>query len=303
MNEVYSRRSQQPDMFRYDVPNEVRSRILHNLRQLADDLESHVGFDNLLNKVGERLLSQYGGLRRPAYEAARQSNDPVIQHFFSCRDDEALDFVEVCIQVEPLGIGNRFVDAVNTIFREDAIGYELSPLVQRETNEPAFLHGRRLSGKTIRFDFPKFVRKDESLLHEQSVRPCLEVLGNPKFSTANAEMLKAHEDYRKGNYPDSITACGSAFESVLKTICDHHGWPYDPDKDTCVKLVNTCREKGLFPPFYTPIFDATGTIRNKLGDAHGRGPVPMFAVGKEHVDHMIQMTSAHIVLIVGLAKL
>jgi hypothetical protein len=29
----------------------------------------------------------------------------------------------------------------------------------------------------------------------------------------------------------------------------------------------------------------------------------MYAVGKEHVDHMIQMTAAYIVVLVGLAKL
>lgn len=303
MNGIYSTRNRQPDVFRYDIPNETRSRILHNLRQFADDLESGVGFESLLEKIGERLLAQYGGLRRPAYEAARQSNDPVIQHFFSCRDEEALDFIEMCVQIEPLRIGNRFVEGINTIFREEAIGYELSPLVQHESDEPGFLFGRRLSGKTLRFDFPKFVRKDKNLLHEQSVRPCLEVLATPKFSTANAEMLKAHEDYREAKYADALTSCGSAFESVLKTICDHHGWSFDPDRDTCSKLVGICRDNGLFPPFYAPIFEATGTIRNKLGDAHGRGPAPTYAVGKEHVDHMIQLTSAHIVLLVGLAKL
>lgn len=303
MSKVYSKRSFQPDVFRYDVPNEVRCRILHNLRQLSDDLENHIGFESLLEKVGERLLGQYGGLRRPAYEAARQDNNPVIQHFFSCRDEEALDFIETCVQVEPLRLGKRFVDAVNTIFREEAIGYDLSPLVRHESDEPGFLFGRRIGGKALRFDFPKFVRKDENLLHEQTVRPCLEVLSNPKLRIANAEMLKAHTDYRKGNYADAITACGSAFESVLKTICDHHGWSYDSDKDTCSKLVSICRDNGLFPPFYAPIFEATGTIRNKLGDAHGRGPAPMYAVVKENVDHMIQMTSAHIILLVGIANL
>jgi hypothetical protein len=302
MNGVYSRRNQQPDVFRYDVPNEVRCRILHNLRQLADDPANHAGFDRILDKAGERLLSQYGGLRRPGYEAARQSNDPVIQHFFSCTDTEALDFIEVCVQVEPIGLGNQFVDIVNTIFREEAVGYELSRLIEHEVNEPARRFGRRLPGKAIRFDFPKFVRKDESTLHEQAVRPCLAVLSRPKLQTANAEMLKAHDDYRKGNFADAITSCGSAFESVLKTICDHHGWSYDPEKDTCSKLVGICKDKGLFPPFYAPIFEASGTIRNKLGDAHGRGPAPMYAVAKEHVDHMIQLTSAHIVLLVELAK-
>src|SRR4051794_21857001 len=62
-----------------------------------------------------------------------------------------------------------------------------------------------------------------------------------------------------------------------------------------------CNANGLFPPFYAPIFEAVGTIRNKMGDAHGRGPTPLYAVAKEHADHMLQMTSAHITLLVRLA--
>lgn len=147
------------------------------------------------------------------------------------------------------------------------------------------------------------MKKNKQFSHETTIRPCLEFLADPRFHTANAEMLKAHDDYRKGDYADAITSCGSAFESVLKTICDHHSWAYDPDKDTCSKLVGICRDNGLFPPFYAPIFEATGTIRNKLGDAHGRGPTPIYAIRKEHVDHMIQITSAHILLLVELAKL
>ena len=262
MAQLFSRRNAQPELYRYDIPDEARRRILHTLRQITDDLASHVGFENLLYKVGERLLSQYGGLRCPAYEAARQSSDPVIQHFLSCTDEESLDFIEVCFQVEPLRLGSRFVDAINSIFREEAIGYELSPLVQHESDEPAFLYGRPIGGKTLRFEFPKFVRRDDNL-HEQAIRPCLAALGSPKLQTANAEMLKAHEDYRKGQYADAITSCGSAFESVLKTICDHYGWSYDPDKDTCSKLVSICRDNGLFPPFYAPIFEATGCCRER----------------------------------------
>jgi len=42
MTGIYTKRNHQPDVFRYDVPNETRCRILHNLRQLADDLGSRL---------------------------------------------------------------------------------------------------------------------------------------------------------------------------------------------------------------------------------------------------------------------
>jgi hypothetical protein len=68
-------------------------------------------------------------------------------------------------------------------------------------------------------------------VHEKVVQPALEALRDPLLATANCELLDAFEKVRKGNYPDAITSCGAAFESVLKTICKAKGWPYDPDRD------------------------------------------------------------------------
>ena len=114
-------------------------------------------------------------------------------------------------------------------------------------------------------------------------------------------MMKAHEAYRKLQYEDAITDAASAFESTLKTICSTRGWAYNPDKDTLSPLVKACNANSLFPSFYVPIFEAVGTLRNKMSDAHGRGPKPPYTVSKEHADHMIQMTSAHITFLVRLA--
>jgi len=304
MGGLFSRRTApQPDSYRYDIPENVRWRILHTIKRLSERWQESFDLVEMLQEVRDNLLQQYGGLYRPSYDAASLHSDPVLNHFLCGPDGMALDFIETCFHTRG-GCGRQDgVSAFNAIFEEEAIGYELTPWQEFETNEPAYLLGRLLGGKSIRIEFPKIIKKDDQFTHREIVRPCLAILTHPKLQTANAEMLKAHEDYRKGNYADAITSCGSAFESVLKTICDHLGWSFDPDKDTCSKLVGICKDNGLFPSFYSPIFEATGTIRNKLGDAHGRGPAPMYTVGKEHVDHMLQMTSAHIILIVGLAKL
>jgi hypothetical protein len=140
-------------------------------------------------------------------------------------------------------------------------------------------------------------------IEETAIRPALQALTDPRFATANEEMKKAFEHQRKGDSnEDAITACGRAFESVLKTICEIKNWNYVADKDACAALIKACQDHNLFPGFYAPIFQATGTIRNKLG-AHGKGPTPLYKVEKAHVEHAIQLTTAHIVLLVGLAKL
>jgi hypothetical protein len=115
--------------------------------------------------------------------------------------------------------------------------------------------------------------------------------------------MDAFEKIRKGDYPDAITSCGAAFESVLKTICDAKGWIYDRDKDTSAKLVGICRDNGLFLPFYAPIFEGVGTVRNKLGDAHGKGPRPVQSATREHAEHMIALTCTHIDFLVRQAGL
>jgi hypothetical protein len=45
--------------------------------------------------------------------------------------------------------------------------------------------------------------------------------------------------YRRGRYADALTSCGSAFESVLKTICTAKKWLYNPDKAMCPALLRT----------------------------------------------------------------
>ena len=153
-------------------------------------------------------------------------------------------------------------------------------------------------GRKIEYDFPKIIRKDAEYLHNEVIRPCLEALQRPGFETALSEMMKAHEAYKAKQYADAITDACSAFESVMKTICARKKWAFNPDKDTCGALAKTLVANGLVYSFYTPLLETIGTIRNKISDAHGRGPAPQHSADKEYADHMIQVTSANITLLV-----
>lgn len=312
MPQPYSRRTMpQPETYRYDVPMQIRRRILHTLAALAKDWPNPFDLEEVMTQVETQVLERYGEFYRPLSNAACVHNDRLLNHFLCCSNEMALDFIEMCFRTRS-GCGRQDgVEAINAIFQDEAIGYELTAWREIDTGEPASLFGRVFangknvfsSGKTIRIEHPQIIKKDEQYTHKEIIQPCLAALCHPKLATANSEMLVSLEGYRAGRYAAALTSCGSAFESVLKTICQHHGWAFSPDKDTCSKLVGICRDNGLFPPFYVPIFEATGTIRNKLGDAHGRGPSPAYSVGKEHVDHMLQLTAANIILLVRLAKL
>jgi hypothetical protein len=290
-------------VLRYDLPSQVRKRVFLALEQSGKRQEL-MNFDlgSVLSELRDKLMAQYGDLYRPTYEAAIQSANPVIDHYLGCNDAMALDYIELwfkCWSYRPAA--KRAVDAVNEVLREEGIGYELSPWVERITNEPATLFNRLTSGKTLETQYPEFVRKDSQFTHANIVQPCLDVLANAAFAQANKEMLDSFAKYRQADFDGALTSCGAAFESVFKTICTLKNWPYDPDKDTLSKLVDICNANGLFPPFYAEVFKSVGTVRNKLSDAHGRGPVPLHNVGQDHLEHLIHFVSAHIVFLAKLA--
>lgn len=245
------------------------------------------------------LRRQYGGLARSSYRAARRSEIPVIEHFCTCSHEQALDFIEACFQLDISCGGQDAADEINQVFRQTGVGYELT----RCSAAPQVRGEVRVRPPIPEEQLPRIIRIDNQQMHVETVAPALQLLLNPIFSVASAEMLKAHTDHRSGRHEDAITACGSAFESFLKTICDQKGWHYDADKDTCATLVDSCYKQNLFPSFYVAIFKQVGTVRNKLGDAHGRGPNPVHDVEAAHAEHLLHMASAHILLLAKLAAL
>jgi hypothetical protein len=300
------RRAERPERYSYAIPEKVRSRILHNLQQHGAGWIGGDHFQDILREVGQKLLAKHGSLRSSGYEAARKSDHPVINHFFFCDDEEVLDFLQLCFETQTLDRdmegSQRLVATFNQIFEEEGIGYELTPPAMIDVG-PGSLFGRTSPGmRAIRIEYPKVIRKDERTVHEKAAQPALAVLRDQRFATANGELLDAFEQVRKGYYPAAITSCGKAFESVLKTICAVRGWAYDPDKDTCAKLVGICKDQGLFFPFYAPILEGVGIVRNKIG-AHGGGPKPAYVAAREHAEHMIAIACAHIDFLVRQATL
>src|SRR5258708_29108010 len=99
----FSRRTApKPDVYRYDLPKMVRSRIFHTLRDQMDDFYSHIRYSDLANEVLKMLLQQYGGISSsPGGYISRDPMNAVPDHFFNCSDELALDFLEFWFQVPP----------------------------------------------------------------------------------------------------------------------------------------------------------------------------------------------------------
>jgi hypothetical protein len=284
----------------YDISEVTRNKLLHTLQHVVEQAEfrSDGSFEELLQEVGKQLLREYGGLRASSYVAAQRSEHPVIEHFFCCEVEEVLDFLELSFHSFRNSPGEAGVKAINAVFREDGVGYELTPLIRVEVDNPD--PNSRYGDKIIQTTYPIFIRIDGHFSHQNIIEPCMRILGS-RFNVANEEMLKAHSALRAADYPSVITDCASAFESTLKSICEEKNWHYEKSRDTCSALLEVCRAKKLFPEFYIEGLKFTGILRNKLGSAHGRGPNRHISPDKAHAEHMLNLTAAHIVLLARLA--
>lgn len=257
----------------------------------------------MFQHVQEKLLATHGYLKRPAHDAARHSNEPVAEHFFSCSDEEVLDFLVLCFETTWNCGGNESVNAINAIFEQENIGYELTRIQEIPVDEPSTSYPPFKGGKAFRVVPPRALKKAEKRTHTQIIQPCLHALADPRFATANSELLDALGKMRTQQWADAITSFGSSFESVLKTICTIKNWKYDKNKDTCGKLVEICQTHNLFPSFYRPILEGIATIRNKTADAHGRGPAPEYQASENIARHMEHLTCAHSLFVIDQASL
>ena len=307
---MYSKRSRpQPDTYRYNVPREVRSRILYVLQQNCGGFGQPHTFESTLGEVGRKLQVAYGSLAASPYDAASMSDHPVIEHFFACRDDMALDFLEALFQTMGNAGGQRTVEAINDILQDSAVGYELTKFDQKivETSGKTSLFGRT-SPREIETTYPQIIKKDSTFLHVEATQPALGVLSEEQYKGANEEFLKAHDHYRHQRYQECLNECLKAFESTMKIICHEKGWAYQ-QADTASKLIKACLDNELIPTFSeqqltslrTLLESGVPTVRNKRG-GHGQG-VQTNDVPDHLAQYALHITAATVLLLAECAAL
>jgi hypothetical protein len=217
-----------------------------------------------------------------------------------CDAREFFDCLEHTFKVETIWRvvhdENQLVDAINEIFRVEGAPYQLTPKVTVE--EPNPRKSGPLSGGTIirTVAEPKVVRAEDEATFTEAIAPALSALSAPYFEAANLEFRNALEEYRKGDYGDSVAKCGSAFESVMKVLCAQKGWPCDP-KGTAGPLLKTVLSHTSLEGFFETPLLLIATLRNRLSTAHGGGSTPR-TVERHVAQYAITSTAAAIVLLV-----
>ena len=130
-----------------------------------------------------------------------------------------------------------------------------------------------------------------------AMEPALNILAGAGFQHANKEFLEALEDHRKSDFGDCLTKCGSAFESVMKVICDKNSIGYK-QTDTASVLLKTLLANAKLDGFWEQPLIMIATLRNRLSSSHGAGTQPK-AVPEHVATYVVNATASAILLLCG----
>ena len=171
---------------------------------------------------------------------------------------------------------SQAVEELNTRFKEHGIGYQF------ESNE--------------------IVRIDSKFLHQEAVKPALQILEATHYAGANEEFRKAHGHYRHRRYSEAINECLKALESTLKVICKKRKWAFS-DRDPAKILLEIIFKNGLVPDYLENEFtglravleSGVPTIRNRES-GHGAGEEPRH-IPQHLTAYVLHLTASAIVFI------
>jgi len=307
--DVFSKQNKEVEPFVRDVPMTLRNKIILFCRGVFSNSRSTWGSGDYTgefwSEIHQMLLYRHGKFQLSNGHPQSRVED-VINFLLNCRDEEFFDFVEYIFRVKCLfhvsTEENALVSEINELFASENVGYELTEMVKEEVVEPVneypFFGREQKVIKTIAY--PQVIRKDDQVIHTTTIMPALTLLSDPKFKTANQEYLEALEDYRKGDYGDCLTKCGSAFESIMKIICDSKKWRYK-QTDTASTLLSTIISKGGIESYFDQPLTIIATLRNRLSKSHGAGVAPK-EVTQNYARYALNSTAAAVVFLVNETK-
>ena len=307
--DVFSKRNKEVKPFVPNAPLTLRNKIILYCRDVFSNSRSNWGSGDYTgefwSEIHQMLLYRHGKFQLSNGYPQSQAED-AINFLLNCGNEEFFDFVEYIFRVKCLFHvaieENVLVSEINELFASENVGYELTEMVKEEVIEPVneypFFGREQKVIKTVAY--PQVIRKEDQVIHTTNIMPALTLLSDPKFKTADQEYLEALEDYRKGDYGDCLTKCGSAFESVMKIICDSKKWKYK-QTDTASALLTTIISKSGIESYFDQPLSIIATLRNRLSKSHGAGVAPK-EVTQNYARYALNSTAAAIVFLVNETK-
>ena len=295
--DVHSRRYLR-DHDEYEMPQQLRNRILFVYRDIAADHVTLLDRRNIFWTQMHNSMEYLHGRSNLSNTNSPTTEGDMWSFLHTCSTNEFLDFIELSFKLEVSRevVSNDVVDAINEILRFEDAPYQLTRIVEVEEaveGDSQFGNTGYMRWSTIH---PRIILVDEEVTHREAIVPSLSMLTAPNFKKAHLEFLGAIEDYRKGDYSDCLTKCCSAFESVLKVICQRKKWQFS-DNDTAGALLAIVIGNSDLEGFFEQPLMLIATMRNRLSSSHGAGSKDRTA--ERHVaQYAVTSTAAAIVLLI-----
>ncbi|WP_300349134.1 hypothetical protein [uncultured Alcanivorax sp.] len=271
---------------------EFRNRLI---MLLQDQLRGY--FADFLAKLQRQVAYLHGTLQLSSSGSNHIPQEDLLDFLLTCSDEHFLDAIELIFRSQLPGItwpDNDLIPIINQLFQVDDLPYHLTAYTTEEF-ESSF-HGTPATEMRIA-EYPCVIRKDSEIPHRTAMEPALNILAGAGFQHANKEFLEALEDHRKSDFGDCLTKCGSAFESVMKVICDKNSIGYK-QTDTASVLLKTLLANAKLDGFWEQPLIMIATLRNRLSSSHGAGTQPK-AVPEHVATYVVNATASAILLLCG----
>ena len=298
---VFSRRNQDREPIPKPLTPGFRNRVLMLCRDVfGDPARSYLAEDivgDFWREIHHKLAYLHGRPKLTDDSYADSAAKDVIAFLTTCSDNHFLDFVEYLFQVESYqracSEANQAVESINQFLLLDDLPYAVTPFVWED--QKTEFHGVTRDCRVM-VSHPRVIRRDDEIVHREAIEPALHLLADKRFTSANQEFLDGLADFRKGDYGDCLTKCGSALESTMKLICDRNGWPYQ-QRDTAATLLRTIIARSGMEGFLEQPLLLVANLRNRLSKSHGAGTEPRM-VSPAKARFAINATAAAILFLV-----
>ncbi|PGK30627.1 hypothetical protein CN902_10990 [Priestia megaterium] len=291
--QLFSKRNnpaKEHDVYRYDqIPKKLRIQIVHILSETFNTSPLR---DKLWMMLEQNIKKEFGILSLEGFDA----EESVKKFLLSSNHRQAINAIDLIFHriseliknsSEPVTkhlLEDRItnsIDELNFRFKQCGIGYE-------------FIDGQ-------------LIKINNHLIHQNIVKPAIQLLFEEEFSTASSEFSQAYKHYRKREYEEAITDAERAFESTMKIICHKKGYTYD-EKAPAKRLINVLLTNNFIPSYLQNEFNhlcntlecGLPTIRNRNG-SHGQG-VTENEIPSYLVNFALNLAASNIVFLVNIYK-
>lgn len=264
--DIFSERKrtrQEPSPYQYDeIPEDLRYQIFYVLR---DTVGAFFQFEDDAHQLWWCVWDFYckeKGLP-PNATRARDAGKNCIELIMEGDIEGTFDIIEILFGLMssrgvPQDELEKHASELNRFFQKSSFGWKL------KNNQ--------------------IMKIDSAHIVEEIIEPVLDFLRNREFKSANEQFLSAHEHYRNGRYGDCITNASSAFETVIKIICDGKKWNYGSrsgsrlvtfllDKDEFIPKYLRSHFEQLIPTLWSGLFPT----RNNHPPGHGQKTAEVYA--------------------------